>query len=114
MIFVIYFDTVHACVRAVLALLPLPMPLNLDPAQPLPHNLAPVLPLPMPLKLAPILPLPLIFYYFHLVSFMTLRAVLASLPLPMPLNLAPALPLPMPLNIAPALPLPIRADIRRH
>ena len=44
---------------------------------------------------------------FSLVSFMTPRAVLPSLPLPLPLNLAPALPLPMPHNLAPALPLPI-------
>ena len=43
----------------------------------------------------------------HLVSFMTPRAVLASLPLPMPLNLTPALPLPMPHNLTPALPLPM-------
>ena len=52
------------------------MPLNHAPALPLPmpYNLAPALPLPMPLKLAPILPLPIIFYYFYLVSFMTLRA----------------------------------------
>ena len=60
------------------------MPLYLAPALPLPmpHNLAPALPLPIPPKLAIILPLPMIFYYSYLVSFMTLRAVLASLPLP--------------------------------
>ena len=62
--------------QEVLASLPLPMPLNHAPALPLPmlYNLAPSLSLPMPLKLAPILPLPIIFYYFYLVSFMTLRA----------------------------------------
>ena len=63
--------------RAVLASLPLPMPLNLAPALPLPmpYNLVPALPLPIPLKLAVILPLPMIFYHFYLDFFMTLRAV---------------------------------------
>ena len=63
--------------------------------------------LPIPLKLAVIPPLPMIFYHFYLDFFMTLRAVLASLPLPMPLILVPALPLPMPHNLTPALPLPM-------
>merc|ERR1712212_624285 len=49
----------------------------------------------------------MIFYHFYLDFFMTLRAVLASLPLPMPLILVPALPLPMPHNLTPALPLPM-------
>ena len=46
MIFVIYFDIVHACLRAVLALLPLPIPLNLASALPQPKllNLATALP----------------------------------------------------------------------
>ena len=47
--------------RAVLASLPLPMPLIHTPALPLPmpDNFIPALPLPMPLKLAPLLSLPL-------------------------------------------------------
>ena len=91
------------------------MPLYLAPALslPMPHNLVPELPLPIPLKLAILLPLPMIFYHFYLVSFMTLRAVLALLPLPMPLILGPALPLPMPHNLTPALPLPHSAGSRQ-
>ena len=38
---------------------------------------------------------------------MTLREILASLPLLLPLILAPVLPLPIPHNLTPALPLPL-------
>ena len=87
--------------RAVLASLPLPMPLILVPALtlPMPYNLTPALPLPMPLKLAPLLSLPMPLNFAP------------TLLLPMPLNLTLALPLPMPLQLAPALPLPMHLPL---